>query len=353
MTSWREFLLSAVLLTAGCAIAPQNPNYVGPPERPSAVEAYYKKTPYTAFTEYTLGHGKKFTVKRILIETASGEVTADYFAQNKKNDSLILVFPLLGGKNIIPDYFASYFAKHGYDTAIIHRTENFKDPAYFDKLEQTLRDNVVRDRIALDFFEKEYDKKNFGSFGISRGAINVAITAGIDPRLKYNVLAMGGSDLVDIFKHANIKKLKKYRDKIIADKGITKDDFYKILQEKIKTDPKYLAQYMDSRNTLLFLSMFDRTVPFKNGELLRKQIGSPRTIFLASDHFTSAMYTQLGRVVPLGTQNALFPFDYIESEALDFYDSKFHKRKYRLGMVPYRILQFPFDVMQRIVGSTL
>lgn len=349
----RRFLLSVAFIATGCAVVPQSPSYEGPATRPESLNQYYAKSSYTAYTEYTLGEADDFVVKRILIDTPQGQVTADFFQHHEKNDDLILVFPLLGGKNIIPDYFASYFAKHGYDTAIIHRSENFKDPAYFDKIEQTLRDNVVRDRIALDFFEKEYGKKDFGSFGISRGAINVAITAGVDSRLKYNVMAMGGSDIVDIFKNSHIKKLQNYRDKIMQEKGMTKDEFFASLNEKVKTDPKNVAQYINSKNTLMFLSMFDRTVPFKNGELLKEQIGNPRTIYLAADHFTSAMYTQLGRVLPVGTQDALFPMDYIESEALDFYESKFHKRKYRLAMLPYRVLQLPFDLMQRIVGGFL
>ena len=92
-------------------------------------------------------------------------------------------------------------------------------------------------------------------------------------------------------------------------------------------------------------------MPIKNGEKLRKNIGNPKTIFLVGNHFTSAFFTQLGRVVPIGKSGAVFPFHYIESEALDFYLAKFKKEKYRWGMVPYRILQFPGDVVERLVGG--
>jgi len=44
--------------------------------------------------------------------------------------------------------------------------------------------NVVRDRMAIDFFEQRLGKKEFGTLGISRGAINVAVTAGVDETAK-------------------------------------------------------------------------------------------------------------------------------------------------------------------------
>ncbi len=345
--------LAGLLALSGCAVVPQNPNYSGPTERPTSVDEYYAKQPYSAYSEFTLGRGDNFSVKRIVIQTAGGEVVTDFFEHDKKNDDLIFVFPLLGGKNLIPNYFATYFAKQGYDTAIVHRNEDFKNPEYFDTLEETLRSSVIRDRVAIDFFEKEYGKKDFGSFGISRGAINVAVTASVDKRLKYNVLALGGSDITDIFKKAKVKRFKQYRKKIMEAKGITKDEFFTRLGGSIKTDPKYLAQYLDSRNTLMFLSMFDSTVPIKNGLELREVIGRPRTVYLAADHFISAGYTGMGQLLSVGPQFSLFPFDYIESESLDFYESKFKKRKWRMESVPLRIFQVPFNLVQRIVSAFL
>ena len=354
---FRPALLSLVTLFAsilsGCVYLPVNPNYEGPPTRPAEVEEYYARAPYTSYKEFEIQKGESANVKRIILQTPTGEVVVDYFKQHKDNDSLILVFPLLGGKNMIPNYFAAYFSKKGYDTAIIHRSEDFKNPEYFDRIEETLRDNIVRDRIAIDFFEKEYGKKQFGSFGISRGAINAALTASVDSRLKYNVLAMGGSDLVSMFKHARVKKLKNYRDKIIAKKGITEEEFFRSLAEKVKTDPKYLAKFIDARNTLMFLAMFDSTVPIKNGMALREAIGEPRTVYLAADHFVSAMYTGMAKILPPSADISLFPFDYIETESLDFYGKRFKDDGDNLGILPFRILQVPMNILQHLVRPFL
>lgn len=349
----KRFLLPFLLIFSACSVVPLNPNYKGPEERPTQVAAYYKQGGYSAVKEFSLGHSDDYEVKRLILTTESGEVTIDFFERKEKNDNLIFVFPMLGGKNMIPNYFATYFAKRGFDTAIVHRNEDFKNPENFQKIEEILKRNVLRDRIAIDFFEREKGKKNFGSFGLSRGAINVAITAAVDDRLKYNVLALGGSDLPDMFKHAKVKKLKNYRQKIMDANHISEEEFFDHLEKTVKTDPKYLAQYINAKNTLMFLSMFDSTVPIKNGLELKEKIGNPRTVFLAADHFTVAAYTQLGRVLPIGDSGAILPLDYVESESLDFYRSKFNKDKFRPEIIPYRVLQLPFNIIQKVTSVFL
>jgi hypothetical protein len=199
----------------------------------------------------------------------------------------------------------------------------------------------------MDFFEREYGKKEFGSFGISRGAINAAMTAGVDPRLKYNVLAMGGTDLVALLRHSKQNGVKKYRNKVIDALGISKDEFYEQLRERIKTDPRYLARYMDARNTLLMLGVFDSTVPFKYGQQLREDIGGPPTVYLAADHFTGLLFTQIASIAMPGEQTIL-PVDYLEREGLAFYRKAF-KKKSSWWMFPFRLLQAPFS----LVGSLI
>lgn len=348
----RVFVSFLLLFLSGCVFLPQSPNYAGPTERPAALEQYYARDPYGDFQEFTLQAADDVTIKRIVLQSTKGEIVIDYFQHKEKTDDLVLVFPLLGGKNLIPDYFAAYFAKRGFDAAIIHRNDDFKDPEKFEEIETMLRDCVIRDRIAMDFFEKEYGKTKFGGFGISRGAINAAITASIDPRLKYNVLAMGGSDLVTMFKKAKIKRLKDYRKAVMERLGITDDEFFARLRAKVKTDPMYLAKHLDANNTLMFLSMFDKTVPIKNGMELREEIGEPRTIYIAAGHFTSILYTQMVKVFP-PTPEAIFPFTYIESESLEFFNKRMRGEGDDLTLLPFRILQVPMGIIQRVVEPFL
>jgi hypothetical protein len=339
----------------GCFSVYQDPRYIAPPSRPASFEEYYSRgRSYLSAREEAVKSDGEVTQRRIFIDTDAGKTTIDYFQRAEKSDDLILVFPLLGGKNDIAEYFAQYFAHHGFETAIVHRTEDFKNPDNFDNLEEAMRNNVIRDRIALDYFEREYQKKKFGSFGISRGAINVMMTAGVDPRLKYNVAAMGGSDILRIFKKSNQSRLKKYRKTVMASKGINKDQFFSFVEQNLKTDPKYVSQYIDSRNTLLFLALFDRTVPIQYGRLLRKQVGNPKTIYLLADHYLSVLYTQFVSILPPRAHYSpygIFPFDYVESESLAFYRKSMRNEWSGFGVLPFRILSFPFSVIANVIDA--
>lgn len=345
------FLGLATWILCGCYALQLDRSYKGPPQRPSDLESYYSRgTSYSSYTEKIIAQNDRFTQYRITLQSPVGETTIDYFATPKPNDDLVLVFPLLGGKNMVVDYFASYYAGKGFDAAIVHRNEEFKNPENFDRLEELFRANVVRDRIALDFFEKVHGKRDFGSFGISRGAINVAITAGVDPRLRYNVMAMGGTDIVELFRHSGEKRIKKIREEVMRAKGMSEEQFYQFLQSTIRTDPKNLALYIDARETLLFLALFDDTVPIEYGIKLRQQIGKPKTVYLFADHFTSAAFTQFVQVMPEESPIKI-PFDYIEKESLEFYRRSFNKGHRDFHLLPLQLLQLPINFVAELINK--
>lgn len=334
---------------AGCVSLSMKGGYRGPAPRPPELDSYYSVgRSYTSFAEVTSQAGDGYTIRRFNIETDAGQITVDYFQIAENSESLVLVFPVMGGKNFIENYFADYFVSHGIDTAIVHRSNEFKKPENFDRLETVLRDNLVRDRIALDFFEREFGKKKFGSFGISRGAINVAMTAGVDPRLKYNVLALGGTDIVALFSNSSERRIAKYTKAVTETKGITQEQMLNQLRQNIRTDPKRLTRHLDAENTLLMLGVLDSTVPFSLGMQLRDEIGSPETILLLADHFTSLLFTQIVKVFPPHKRWCLFPFDYVESEALAFYQRSFGMSGYPWQLVPLKMLQAPLNLVANL-----
>jgi hypothetical protein len=210
------------------------------------MEEYYKPTAaYGDFRTEILQSTDLYTLKHISIESYAGPIVIDYFEGRKPSDTLVLVFPVLGGKNFIEKHIAKYLVESGFDAAIVNRSNEFKDPTMFDQLEEVFRLNIIRDRLALDFFEAEFGKKRFGTFGISRGAINVALTAGIDKRLQYNVLVLGGTDLVHLFRDSNQPRIEKYIQSVRENKGYSEQEFFDALRAKLRTDPKNTAQYLD------------------------------------------------------------------------------------------------------------
>ena len=331
---------------SGCFRLSGNSWYGGPPERPAAMESYYApQKPYGGFREDIEKTTDDYTLKHISIDSYAGPIVIDFFQGKQPSDSLVLVFPVLGGKNFIEKHFARYLVESGVDAAIVNRSNEFKDPTKFEQLEEIFRLNIVRDRLALDFFQAEYGKNKFGSFGISRGAINVALTAGIDPRLKYNVLAMGGTDLVNLFRDSSQARIENYIQTVSTARGYSGDQFFTALRKQLRTDPKYTAQYLDGRNTLLVLGIFDRTVPFSYGMKLREQIGRPETIFLFADHYVSLAFTQTVSLLPPSKEKSgLFPFPYIEQEALSFYKRSFDN-SWNWKALPFKAIMAPINLV--------
>lgn len=336
---------------SACALIPQGPGYEGPEERTTELAEYYSYiSGHGDFLEQTLKVEKEYTVKRIELESAYGPIVIDYFQRNVKSDDLIFAMPILGGSNLFANYIAEYMCKHGFDTAVVHRDAQFKRPENFERIEELFRDNVRKDRVVMDFFEQHFGKRDFGSFGISRGAINAAITAGVDERLKYNVLAIGGADLVNLFRDSKENGINKYRRRVLERYDITEEEFYDRLRYSVRTDPKFLAKYIDARNTLMFLALFDRAVPIKYGLKLKRRIGHPETVFLLGSHYSTVAFTQFVRLAPPVDDFCVFPLDFIETESLAFYRNKFGDDSWSVRHFLFSVLQAPITAVGGLVN---
>jgi hypothetical protein len=353
---WRPLVaLMVVGLFSGCVRLARGTYTSPPPERPPFIDSYYSEgRTYSRFVEHRVQPTKDYTVRRILIESGVGEISLDYY-QRRQNPSeeIILVFPVLGGKPIIESYLADYLVRHGYETAIIHRNDEFKDPRLFDSLEKIFRNNIIRDRIAMDFFEKQYGKKIFGGVGMSRGAINLATLAGIDKRLQHNVYILGATDLAGVFKDSDQRRIANYVQFVANARQTNENGFKAMFRQKVITEPTSFTRYLDPKNSLVILAMFDQTVPFRHGLKLRRQMGDPETILLFSEHFGSVAYTQILKLIPVFNEICLFPFDYIEGETLEFLDKSFNRPTRWWHLLPIRILQGPLNVISSGVSELL
>jgi hypothetical protein len=344
-------LVMGCWLLAGCYSLPRNLDYAGPLQRPLGLEDYYARDQFSGnFTSEIKRETDEYILRRYTVESMYGPFSVDYYQQRgKQTDSIVFVFPVLGGKkNLIENYFAEYFVRHGLDVGIVARNEEFKKPENFDRIEEVMRQNVVRDRMAIDFFESHLGKKQFGTFGISRGAINVAMTAGVDERLKYNVILLGGADLVQLFSNTDQPRVRRFVKTMMEKKNMTEPELYEYLRGKIKTDPKYLARFIDGRNTLLMLALFDQTVPIKTGFDLRRELGEPETIVFMAGHYSSILFTSIAdQFLPTGKYTP-FPIDYVETEALRFYRKSFNEGRTPFQLLALRTLRFPFDLIGRV-----
>jgi len=337
-----------LLVFSGCAYRPMSGNNAGPKTREPWVESYYKvDNAKISAIQTQLEDKRDYTVSELVLYTSVGEAKLEYYKKKKPSDELVFVFPILGGEYWFERYFARYLVEHGIDAALILRNPEFKKPENIDRIEELLRQSVLRDRASIDYFEKYQGKKQFGTFGISRGAINAAITAGVDKRLTANIIVMGGEDIVEIFRSTNQKGVGKYLDKVLAFKNCSRDNLFKFLCDTIRTDPKTLAQYIDAEHTLMFITVFDKTVPAHFQHALRKRIGNPRTYYLATDHYLALLLTQFIPLLPPIPGYGILPFDFIERESLGFYRKEFQIPNYSILETAYDLLTVPSQIVFR------
>lgn len=314
--------------------------------------SYYKPAnSYSDYTLYAVTPGRSYSVKRFLVESYLGKIAIDYFdIREKETDSVVVVFPILGGKNKISNYFADALAKLGFECAVIHRTDTFKDASQFADIERVLRENVLRDRIALDFMEDKLGKRRFAGFGMSRGGMNLVLTAGVDDRLQFNVVALAGHDLGRVLQDSQEWRIRSHFRKVATLRMETERETFDFLESTLKTQPSKLAQGMDSDKTLLILAMLDSTVPFEYGLELRKAMGRPETLLLLSGHATSLFYSQFFALPFPGTSYRLLPLPYLEYELARFFARHLEGRTFWWHL-PYEILQTPFTFLGSIVSS--
>jgi dienelactone hydrolase len=97
---------------------------------------------------------------------------------------------------------AAYLADRGIASLLFLSRSTFTGTAEkdFNTLASQFHDYVVEVRQALDWLalQPSIDSKRIGLVGMSLGAIVGSLTAGVDPRIRSEVLLLGGGDLPGI-----------------------------------------------------------------------------------------------------------------------------------------------------------
>lgn len=288
------------LSMVGCAHFATDPDYSGPQPLPESTKASYAYSKYQGnYANKTLEQNRHYTLKRITFPSNHNilplqhDITIDYYAINSAGKvPVILVLPILGGGNSIASTFARYFARHGLAAAVVHRQKAYKKPEYMHQINKIMRQIVFDHKQAIDWIETrpELDASRIGVFGVSMGGIKAALISALDQRIAASVMALAAGDIPHILAHSDEKRLKNQRNKILAEKDLTVEEFERELAEKIECDPLNYAEYIDADKTLMVLARFDNVVPYRNGLKLREKIGNPETIYLLSGHYSAILY---------------------------------------------------------------
>jgi hypothetical protein len=177
--------------------------------------------------------------------------------------------------------FAHWAAREGFSSFYVHQDEIIltadRDGIVLERL---WRDSTLDNIKALDLLAQlpEVDAERLGSLGISLGAIRNVVLLAVEPRLRANVLCLGGAGLSKILATSRENLVLRYiRGREAAD-GITREQVGQDLDAFVRSDPAVFAPYVANDRTLLFLGAIDNKVPYAAGLDLYEGLGRPEAL---------------------------------------------------------------------------
>ena len=103
----RTLFVLMLCVLSGCFRLSGDSWYEGPPPRPASMSMYYQPTSsYGSFRDEILQTTDNYTLHHYTIDSYAGPIVIDFFLGKKFSENLVLVFPVLGGKNFIEKHIA-------------------------------------------------------------------------------------------------------------------------------------------------------------------------------------------------------------------------------------------------------
>ena len=316
MTAWNETEmrpswislfagLAGVVASVGCNHLPLSAAYPGPKQRPPEFVERYQ---FAQLPELTLTNGapqdrEEYLVRRITVQMENK--FADHLRINFYEQKADGKFPLLVLSTILSDpndalarLCALYFARNGYNCAIITRGANKLDVNVpLGDLEEwqraMLRDYAAAKKVLTR--EPKVDAARMGTFGFSYGALNNTVLAGTDDSYQAHIIGLAGGPLYEVLARSHELQVRLFMLEYCRKHNCTPEQFIE-QWKRLDADPLKLAPHIDARKVLLVLSRFDWIVPYDNGCKLRHAMGDPETLVLFAGHYTAIPY--LAYVLP-------------------------------------------------------
>ena len=312
----QSFLIICIFIISACAHFSVDPYYSGPENIPDCITAEFSQRKFKG--ETITGDVKDkggFVFRKISIDSGNdtimdNKIRLEYYdVKGSGKKPVIIVLPVLEGAGSIIKEFAEFFAENGYSSIIVNRKKRYVKQNKYEDVNNILKEIVMNHKQVIDWIEtrEELDKERIGIFGISFGGIKSALISQLDQRINASVLALAGGDLPYILSFSKENTLVEKRKEYILNNRITKRELYLKLNGLITCDPINYATYLDARNTMMILAIFDKCVPFAKGRELRERIGKPETVYLFSGHYTSILYK-----------------GYVKRITLNFFKKRFH-----------------------------
>lgn len=298
---WRPitWLGLAGMILSGCCHLPASLRAARPPSLPPSVAADFAIPSARQFIcqEKEVQTNSHYSVKSVALTIASPprpdrSLVLDYFIPRKdEKHPVLLILPMLGGHYPLEKYFASYFAKRGFASIIVHR-ETLPKESVLEALDAMLKQSVLDNRQAIDWIETrpELDARRIGLFGISMGALKGALLAPVEPRIRAATLGLVGGDLPYVLTYTTEHGISKRREAILREQHLTLPELQDTLRQKLHCEPNAVAPFVDPHRVLLILGACDTVVPIKKGLELRKKMGKPETVLVPTGHYSAILF---------------------------------------------------------------
>jgi len=297
--------LAGTLAGVGCNHLPQSAAYLGPkPRPPQFVERYqFAQLPELTVVNGAPHDGEEYRVRRITVwmeNRFADHLRIDFYEQKADGrfPLLILSTILFDPNDALAKLCARYFARRGYNCAIITRGAKKLDVNVpLSDLEEWQR-AMLRDYAAAKATlarEPKVDATRMGTFGFSYGALSNTVLAGTDDSYQAHIIGLAGGPLYEVLDRSHELPVRLFVREYCRRHHCTREQFIE-QWKKLEADPLKLAPHIDARKVLLVLSRFDWIVPYDNGCKLRHAMGDPETLVLFAGHYTAMPY--LAYVLP-------------------------------------------------------
>jgi len=121
------------------------------------------------------------------------------------------------------------------------------------------------------------------------GGIQTALITALDKRIKAATFGLAAGDVPFVLAHSTERSITRHRAKYLREHQMDLTTFQEQFRKVVTYDPMLLAPYIDSRQVLMVLGMWDTVVPFGKGWELRDKVGRPETVLLPTGHYTALL----------------------------------------------------------------
>ena len=224
-----------------------------------------------------------------------GEYYRALLGEGKAGFPLICIAPILGGEGegyLVSRFIARECCRSGFSAFFLYQERSIlfgqRDALGLEsRMRREVRDNIsaLAAFSALD----EVDAGRLGSFGVSLGAIRNVVLIAAEPRLKANVLCLGGLDLAAILLTSRETMVLRYLSSRMEREGLSSREVELEFRKYFASNPVNLTGGIAPGEVLMFLSVYDEVVPYNEGLALRQMLGAPEAYLMPLGHYTALL----------------------------------------------------------------